>query len=90
MNQSPYSQNFNYNLNNINKDSLYERIAQEFDESELSNQASTNETVQTTDNKKKKKRRKNKKKKKKKNGEEQLSNTAGQNQKITKAEVIIS
>ncbi len=45
---------------------------QDFDEGDMSNQASTNETVQT--DKKKKKRRKNKKKKKKKADEELVNN----------------
>ena len=45
---------------------------QDFDEGDMSNQASTNETIQT--DKKKKKRRKNKKKKKKKADEELINN----------------
>lgn len=63
---------FTYDLSNIDKAFLKEHLMNlnEQDDTELSNQASTNETLPNNESKKKKKRRKNKKKKKKKAEEE--------------------
>ncbi|CDW83624.1 UNKNOWN [Stylonychia lemnae] len=73
MNSDPKS--YAYDLSNFNNTTFHHYMPDPDESSTLSNQASTNETVQT--DKKKKKRRKNKKKKKKKTEEELSIENAG-------------